>query len=276
MPMTPNQSTTSKTARILTLGLSDTRPGRLFLRRAASSLMRAALRIRSRPLALGDIPSALVVSPHPDDEAFGCGGTLALMARTRASLSVVFLTDGSASHPGHPTVPASEIARMRGGEARAATAALGVKWGQMAFLDVRDGTLSRLEVEEGRELEDRIAALLTQTRPAAVFLPGRGDGSSEHEAAFASVARAMRKAGLHARILEFPIWSWWNPALLLGPMLSCRRIWRVEIGAVLDVKARALASYASQTLPIAPQLDSALPPGFSQMFLGGGEYFFEW
>jgi LmbE family N-acetylglucosaminyl deacetylase len=144
------------------------------------------------------------------------------------------------------------------------------------FLDARDGALSRLDASDCGGLEAKIAALLTQEIPAVVFLPGRRDGSTEHEAAFTLFARAVKQAGLQPRVFEFPVWSWWNPTLLLSPLFSCRRIWRVDIKPVLEMKVRALASYSSQTLPIPPQLDPALPPGFASMFLGGSEYFFEW
>lgn len=246
------------------------------MRRTAISVVRAALHVRSRAFRFDEVSSALVFSPHQDDEAFGCGGTLALMARRPTALGLVFLTDGSGSHPNHPTVAPSELSRMRKNEARAAAAALGVPWEAMAFLDVRDGTLSHLDAGLSREFEGKIAALVTQARPAAIFLPGRRDGSTEHEAAFASIARALSRADQQPRIFEFPIWSWWNPSLLVGPLLSCRRIWHAEIGSVLNMKAQALAAYTSQTHPIAPQTSPALPPGFAAMFLGTREYFFEW
>jgi LmbE family N-acetylglucosaminyl deacetylase len=274
--MNPSRRTADKAARLLTMGLSDTRPGRLFLRRALSALVRAALRLRSRALAFDDISSVVVISPHPDDEAFGCGGTLSLMARRQTALGLIFITDGSASHPGHPTVPPSELARIRRDEARAAAAALEVKWEETTFLDIPDGSLAHLGASESREWETKIAGLLARAKPTAILLPGRGDGSTEHEAAFTGVARALKQMAQQPRVLEFPVWSWWNPTLLAGQALSCRRIWRVDIRAVREKKARALASYASQTLPISPQLDPALPPGFSAMFLGGSEYFFEW
>jgi LmbE family N-acetylglucosaminyl deacetylase len=274
--MNPSQSTASKAARFLTFGLSDKPSARLLLRRAVFFFFRAAIRLRSRPFPFDSMASALVIAPHPDDEALGCGGTLALMARRQARLNLIFLTDGSASHPGHPTVSPSEIARRRKSEAHAALAALGVTGQRATFLDARDGALSHLDEGECGKLEARIATLLTQEIPAAVFLPGRRDGSTEHEAAFALFARSLGQAGLQPRVFEFPVWSWWNPTLLLGPLFSCRRIWRADIRPVLEMKVRALASYSSQALPIPPQLDPALPPGFAAMFLGGDEYFFEW
>ena len=38
--------------------------------------------------------SILVFAAHPDDEALGCGGTIALHAQTGAHVQVVFMTDG--------------------------------------------------------------------------------------------------------------------------------------------------------------------------------------
>ena len=274
--MNSNQGTTSRIARILTIGISDTPSGRLFLRRTIGLLIRIVLRLRSRSLPDVSAGSAIVVAPHPDDESFGCGGILALMAQRQANPSLVFLTDGSASHPNHPTVSNIDIARRRRDEARTALGILGVQWERVTFLDIRDGTLSHLDAESIRILEARITALFVETKPTSLFLPCRRDGSAEHEAAHLRVTRALMQSGLKARVFEYPIWSWWNPTLLLGPMLTCRRIWRSNCKAVLDIKARALASYSSQTLPIAPESNPALPNGFAPMFLHGEEYFFEW
>ncbi len=274
--MNPNRRAISRIASALTVGFSDTRSGRLFLRRAIGLLFRIGLRLRSRPFPYEEVGTVVVIAPHPDDESFGCGGTLAIMARRQAVLNLVFLTDGSASHPGHPTVSPSEIAQRRRDEARRAAGVLGLPWERVEFLDVRDGTLSHLDAESIQGLEARIGALLARARPTSIFLTCRRDGRAEHEAAFTRVTHAIEVSGLRARILEYPVWSWWNPALLLGPMRKCRRVWRADCRSTLDSKARALALYASQTLPIAPEVSPALPQGFASMFLHGGEYFFEW
>jgi LmbE family N-acetylglucosaminyl deacetylase len=265
----------SAAARVLTLGWSDTPRGRLCLRRAVGGLVRAALRIRSRPLPRNAVASALVVAPHPDDEAFGCGGTVALLVRDRAAVHVVFVTDGGASHPAHPSATPSDIAALRRAEARLATGALGIGWERVSFLDERDGTLGNLDPERARDVVGRIAGMLTRLAPEAVLLPCRRDGSSEHAASFGLVSQALRQARIRPRILEFPVWSWWNPMLLLGPMLTCRRVWRLDLRDVREVKARAIASYASQTDPIPPETAPSLPPGFASMFLCGEEFLFE-
>lgn len=235
-----------------------------------------ALRLRSRPFHLEHIASALVIAPHPDDEAIGCGGTAALIARERATLELAFITDGSASHPSHPNVSAAEIAKRRRDEAQEATGILGVEWQRVTFLDARDGTISQLDGQQALELDVRIAELLKRASPKAILLPCRRDGSSEHDAAFVRVMSALEKTGMKVRVLEFPVWSWWNPLLMWEPIFSCRRIWRVDIRQVRGLKSLAIASYASQTQPIPPDIAPALPYGFVRAFLGGAEYLFEW
>ncbi len=198
------------------------------------------------------------------------------MAQRQATLNLVFVTDGGASHPRHPIVTPADIAKRRKDEAHEATGILGVNWEHVTFLGIRDGTVSHLDERQGTELEARIAALIERLAPDAILLPCRGDGSSEHDAVFLRVARAIGKTGLKTRVLEFPVWSWWNPLLMAAPILSCRNVWRVDFRPVRNLKGRAITSYASQTLPIPPETNPALPPGFAGMFLGGDEYFFEW
>jgi LmbE family N-acetylglucosaminyl deacetylase len=237
--------------------------------------MALALRLRSRPLEMAGPEAVLVLAPHPDDEAFGCGGTIPLLVARGIATHIAFLTDGSASHPAHPVFSGAEVAALRTGEARRAAAALGVAAGRVSFLGAPDGRLGRLEPEEARAIERRIAALVAAVGPARIFLPCRRDGSSEHEGAFVLVGRALALTPLRPRILEYPVWAWWNPRRLFGPLLHARTVWRSELGAAAAVKATAVASYHSQLAPLPPDPAAALPDGFASMFAGGCEYFFE-
>jgi LmbE family N-acetylglucosaminyl deacetylase len=233
------------------------------------------LLMRSRRLPLAAFKSVLVFAPHPDDETLGCGGTVALLVRSKAAVHIAFITDGSASHPGHPLLTPREIAALRRNEARVATGALGVDPGRLAFIDVGDGTLDRLDAAGERKVLGDLGAVIARATPDAIFVTSRDDGSSDHNAAFPLVSRSIEGAGTRPRMLEFPIWSLWNPTLLLRPLLTCRRVWRVAIADVLELKAAAIASYPSQTLPLPPDTSAVLPEGFAPMFMDQHEFFFE-
>jgi LmbE family N-acetylglucosaminyl deacetylase len=217
----------------------------------------------------------MVVAPHPDDEAFGCGGALLLAAKGGTKVHVLFITDGDASHPGHPLLDPSAIAAMRRSEARSSGAALGVEAGRLVFLGAPDGRLTELAADPGGSLSGRIAEQLIATRPDAVFLPSRRDGSSEHEAAFAIVQGALVRAGISPRVFEFPVWSLWDSSLLFPSAFTARSVWRVGLDGLRESKARAIGCYVSQLQPLAPDLCSAVPEGFAPMFLGSNEFFFE-
>jgi LmbE family N-acetylglucosaminyl deacetylase len=271
----PKQSQISRVAGILTLGWSNTPGGRSLLRRTVVRLARGALRIRSQNLP-GDMPRAvLVVSPHPDDEALGCGGLVSAYIRKGVSVHVVFITDGSASHPAHPKFSPGDIAAIRKAEAREATGILGVARDNLFFMDAADGEISRLDPTSRGKLVSRIAALLEQLVPNVIALPCRRDGSTDHEAVFELVGLALAEARQSPRILEFPIWAWRNPLLLMKPLLTSPVVRRLDIRGELAAKVKAIDAYASQVRPLPPEREPLLSAAFTSEFVQANEYFFE-
>jgi LmbE family N-acetylglucosaminyl deacetylase len=265
----------SKVASLATLGWSDRPAVRLAFRRSISRAARLMLRLRSSDLHRDVASPVLVLAPHPDDETFGCGGTLAMMAQSGAEVHIAFLTDGSASHTHHTVVTPAELAARRVSEARVATGILGVDWSRVEFLGAPDGHLARLDSESRTRLVSRMSGLLSRLAPATILLPCRNDGSSEHNAAFQLVWHALGQTDARPRILEFPVWSLWNPRLALGLAFKYRRIWRVNLLGAREKKALAAGSYTSQTDPIPPDRNPSLPRGFAAMFLGRTEFLFE-
>jgi len=248
---------------------------KLWLRHAASGLARRVLRARAVPLSADPAGVTLVLAPHQDDEVLGCGGLIAARRRAGHPVHVAYVTDGSASHPGHPELTPERLVEQRAAEARAALRMLGVESPAIHFLGARDGTLDRLAAAEAAALTTRLERLLREVQPTEVFLPCRDDGSSEHEAAFRFFARACASAGLAPRVCEFPVWSWWNPRLLARPLRRSRRVLRFGFSGYEFLKARALAACRSQTEPVPPWTDAVLSPEFCRMFLASEEFFFE-
>jgi LmbE family N-acetylglucosaminyl deacetylase len=122
---------------------------------------------------------------------------------------------------------------------------------------------------------ERISQLISAVRPDEIFLPFRRDGSSEHEAAFRLSALALKQSGHTARVFEFPVWSWWNPRLLLRSFGALGRVTRFRFAGYEFLKQAALARYTSQIEPIPPWTEPVLPPDFVGAFGAAEEFFFE-
>src|SRR5690242_15658180 len=101
-------------------------------------------------------PSArriLVISPHPDDESVGCGGTIRKRVLGGDAVHVVFLTSGEAGGHGRS---AEETVRLREAEARDAAHILGLT--SVEFWHERDGRLRATQPLVER-LRDTVARL---------------------------------------------------------------------------------------------------------------------
>jgi LmbE family N-acetylglucosaminyl deacetylase len=262
-------------ASALTLGYTDSPRAKKRLRQAATRAARVALAVRSLPLRVSGLSPVLVIAPHPDDETLGCGGTVSLFSSEGVRVHVAIISDGAASHPNHPIVEPQQLADRRRTEALRATSILGVDARKVHFLGAPDGRLPTMKLSLRNQVVSRLAALIREIGPKAVLLPLRSDGSTEHDAVYRLAGMALRENGNHPRLLEYPVWAWRNPQLLVLPMLLSRNVWSIDISAFGGKKAAAMESYASQLLPIPPDVNAALPSDFVEEFRYPTEYLFE-
>ena len=170
----------------------------------------------------------LVVSPHPDDEAIGCGGTLRAHALVGDVVHVVFLTSGEAG--GHGTPP-DETARIREREAQAASRILGVT--AIEFWRQPD---SKLRVTN--ELLARMQTKLNQFRPELVYVTHEREMLGDHAAAARLVKRALSKGRRRNGIPEVLMFEVWTPLQEMDHIVDISR----HVGA----KVRAIRAYQSQ------------------------------
>ncbi len=192
-----------------------------------------------------------------------------------ARVRVAYLTDGSASHPGHPILHPGALASRRRAEAHAAAAVMGLDPEDLRFFGAVDGTLKDLQPAEQRRLTEALADDLRQFAPEDVLLPCRRDGSSEHEPAFRLACAALARLERAPRVLEYPVWAWWNPIRLRHPVLRSGRVWTVDYRGYEHLKARAIAQHASQVEASPPWPEPVVSPSFAAAFVIGREYFFE-
>lgn len=114
---------------------------------------------------------------HPDDEAFGPSGTLALLAKTE-DVHVICVTDGASDPRFHP-IGGKTLAAIRKEELENSARALGVA--KVHFLHYQDGTLSN-NLYHG--VADKLAKLVKRYNPSLLitFDLNGGSGHLDHVA----------------------------------------------------------------------------------------------
>jgi LmbE family N-acetylglucosaminyl deacetylase len=165
----------------------------------------------------------LVVCAHPDDEAFGCGGTLRLHALGGDHITAVFLTSGEAGGHGE-----ENHGERREQEAGRAAAILGID--ELEFWREPDGRL-----RAGAALAGRLSTLIDALEPCRVYAPHGRDDHPDHRATARLVRRALAPSAARPVVRGYEIWS---------PVERIEEV--VDISEVIAEKRRAIRAYRSQ------------------------------
>ena len=112
------------------------------------------------------------VIAHPDDEAFGPSGTLALLSKTE-DVHVICVTDGDSDPRFHPE-GGKGLSDIRADELKASAHALGVS--QVHFLHFMDGTLSN---NLYHDIAKKLETLVEKYKPS-LFVTNELRGVSGH------------------------------------------------------------------------------------------------
>ncbi|BAY16235.1 LmbE-like protein [Anabaenopsis circularis NIES-21] len=211
--------------------------------------------------------SAMVFSPHQDDETFGCGGMIARKCEQGIPVIVVFITNGQGSG-NIDTESRKKIIQTRRQEAIKALNVLGVETSAIHFLDQVDGGLQELNLAEKQEAIAQISELLQHHQPEEVYVPHRKDCHRDHEATFHLVKAAIQQANIKVDLLQYPIWLFWrSPLFIMLKLSDIAAAYSFSITSVQQKKNQAIAAYTSQL--------ASLPHGFVNRFLGAYEIFFK-
>lgn len=182
----------------------------------------------------------LVVAAHADDEALGCGGTIARHVARGDAVHLVIMADGVGSRRGDLAADAARRNRARD----QALDILGVQ--SLHCLGLPDNQMDSLPLLHiVQPLEAHIAAL----RPCTVYTHHGADLNIDHRLTQQAVLTACRPApdSPVAEILAFEVLSgteWSLPGL--PPFVPDVFI---DISATWAVKQRALLAYADEMRP---------------------------
>lgn len=170
----------------------------------------------------------LVISPHPDDEAIGCGGIICKHIAEGDYVEVIFLTSGEKGGHGRS---AEEIVEIREQEANDAASILGLC--AIDFWKEPDGNFKVTEHNVTRLVEKIIAA-----NTQIIFVTHEKEEHPDHVAAAQLVKQAVEQ--LPENMLPPTVWMYevWTPIQRMDHI--------VDISDYVETKRKAILVYKSQ------------------------------
>lgn len=169
----------------------------------------------------------LIISPHPDDEAIGCGGTISKHIAEGDQVVVIFLTSGEKG--GHGS-SAEETVDIREGESIAAADILQIQ--KIDFWREPDGAF-RATKNNVMRLVDNIKA----NAPGIIYAPHEMEQHPDHREAALLVGNAIKQL---PEALQPEVWLYelWTPIQRMDHI--------VDITPYVDKKREAILAYKSQ------------------------------
>jgi len=223
---------------------------------ALLSLMVMAAWCAAQEQRLEDIHdrTILVFSPHPDDDLFGAGGTIALLNKNHNRIFVVLYTnDDKGSYDLEMT--SQRLARIRKAEEEAAEAVLGTPKENISWMGYDDGML---EYAPQPKLVEETTAIIRRVRPDVLLSVDPGEWyerwhKTDHRMAAFNTIDAVRAAEFWLyfpnQLLEQGLKPFAVPLMYFFYPESHEANYFVNIDSVWDLKVKAASMHVSQFEP---------------------------
>lgn len=175
----------------------------------------------------------VVISPHPDDDVIGLGGTIKLHSVKGEKVFVIYMTSGSGT-PAAGRRSKETIIRGRQEEAAQAMHTLGVSGG--FFLNYESKEI--IESKTDDVVQDIFSALLF-LQPKLIYTPSPFEPHLTHLAATQRTLEAIRRMpGAEIKLRGYKVW---------GEIFAAREeLETVDISETVDAKKRAIRAHESE------------------------------
>ncbi|MCP4642052.1 MAG: PIG-L family deacetylase [bacterium] len=208
----------------------------------------------------------VVFTPHPDDDTFSMGGTLAhLAANGNKIVIVIFTNDNKGSQDLEMT--RERLARIRRAEEEEACRILGIGKESLVWLGYDDGDL---EYADPQRLRGQVCRLIKLHKPDAVFTIDPGTTWDQwHKTDHRMAARITKDAFIAAE------WHLYYPQHLLDEGLKPHPVpvayyfyshepdYEIDVTDVFDKKVEAAAAHVSQFPPAVQKYTPDMPEAVS-------------
>lgn len=170
----------------------------------------------------------LVISPHPDDESIGCGGSLNKHIQEGDEVEVVFLSSGEKGGHG---IPEAETIRIRESESINALSILHIP--NYEFWKETDGSFDANDKNISRLLEK-----IKNFNPDIIYVTHEQESHPDHQQAARLVKLAITELNQKGTIPTVWMYEVWTPIQQLDLI--------TDITPFIEIKRKAIQAYASQ------------------------------
>lgn len=172
--------------------------------------------------------NVLIISPHPDDEAIGCGGTICKHVVEGDTVEVIFITSGEKGGHGRSE---EETIMTREQESKDAAIILGVS--HIECWREPDGGLLVTPHNVSR-----LAEKIVSSGVAIIYVPHEQEQHPDHRAAAHIVNTAIKQLPASIEIPVVWMYEVWTPIQAIDHI--------VDISPYVDTKRKAIQAYKSQ------------------------------
>jgi LmbE family N-acetylglucosaminyl deacetylase len=175
----------------------------------------------------------LVLSPHPDDEVLGCGGTIAKYAARGDEVSVCYVTVGYAPDWSEEHLQSKQV------EIKSSNDILGIsKRYDLNYPAVKLDTIPQ------KDINASLSKVIADVSPDCTLIPHRGDLNMDHRIIHEAALVALRPLSHRcAYILSYETLSETEWGTGISPF---EPRYYVNISATLEIKIKAMEAFKTE------------------------------
>lgn len=170
-------------------------------RRPQHIAIHAFSKIFSKSLNLENLNNILIISPHPDDEVFGCGELIKNLCFNNKNLNIIFLSKGEGTYTN--SITKASIVGERKKLTYKANRILGLTEENIYYLDFPDGNFKNTPKKE----TEKLCFFIDNLKPQYIFYPHPWEGSPDHEIASKIIKNYIKE---HCEIegYHYNVWTY--------------------------------------------------------------------
>lgn len=212
----------------------------------------------------------LIISPHPDDEVFGCGGLMQSLILSKKHVELIILSKGEAVHKLCCPDDEEEIVSCRAKLTDIANEALGLEPKFIHRLTFPDGDFAFVKSKPDMLME--LEKLIMDIAPTEVIIPHPYENSPDHMAATEVIEGILINTSIP--IYYYCVWTWYHMPMykILKLKYKNARLLRV---ANREAKNKAIDVYINNQARCGVSYSGDLPKPFIYAFRWKYELFFK-